>query len=242
MRELRADACVFLLKRLGLRKPVLLLLLGRRERVLLVTTGIRQAVLRSEKLIPERLLLLCANGDSFRLGVHHETHLAGLHACDPHRVARNADVARDLLVLLRDRVEVVKLFHRVLDRLRVEQHFECGRTARFVDLNETAIQGVQHERVFTLQEGQPMCLEAVERIELVESSLVQREVAPQQRQALGHTADTLLERANLRGDAGDLCVQRRLMALRRHDLGVQLRDLPGVVPRGGRRQQEKPHE
>jgi hypothetical protein len=150
-------------------------------------------------LIARVALLLRAHRDDLRLGVHAGTHDLRLRTRLPHRVARDPDLGRDVLVLLRDRIEVVDAVERILERLGLDDHLDERRVVRFVQVDHPQVELMHGRRVRVPQEVQALRLERVQRVELVEPALVQLEVALENRQLLRDVADAGLERADVGG-------------------------------------------
>src|SRR5207249_9325253 len=101
----------------------------------------------------------------------------------------NADLAADLLVLARDRLQVIELVDRALDRFRAEQHLDDRGVVRLVDLDQPAAQLADGLVAVAPELREPAALEGAESGELVPPALVQRQVALENGQSLRDVAD-----------------------------------------------------
>ena len=241
-RELPADACILSRQRIRLGDQLPFLPARRCELAALAAAPVRETPLAREQLTAGVLLLLRAHRDHLRLGVHASSHRLRALSRDVNLVACIRHRRGDVLVLARDRLEVVNLVERVLQRRGRENHVDERRVARLVDVDHAEVQLTDDACVLTSQEPEPLRLEGEEGVELVEPALVELEILSQHREPSRHVADLAFERPDLRGDAGDLRRQPRLFRPRRRDPRLNGSDLPAVVTGGRGGQCKKRHE
>jgi hypothetical protein len=215
-------------------------LLGARQlqRGLLRAALAGEVVAAREQLVARVALLLRAHRDHLRLRMDTCSHDLRLLACLVHRVARDAHPRGDVLVLLRDRVEVVDAVERILERVRLDDHLHQRRIVRLVQVDHPQVELVQRGRVGARQEVEPLGLERVQRVELVEPPLVQLEITLEQPQLLRDVAHPCLEVADVAREPADLLLQPRLLLSRGRQLRLHLAQRMPVVAGGRRREQQ----
>src|SRR3954467_9247547 len=100
---------------------------------------------------------------------------------------------------------------------------------RLVHVDHAQVQLAHDLRVLTSQEVQPLGLEVEELVELVEPTLVQSEIAFEDRELLRDVADLALERTDLRGDIRDLGGEPCFLRPRRGYARLDRAELAAVV-------------
>ena len=93
-----------------------------------------------EQLIFRVTLLLGADRDDLRLGMHASADRLRALAGDVDVVASTGDRGGNALVLSCDRLEVVNLVEHVLERLRLEDHLDQRGIARLVDVDHPQVE------------------------------------------------------------------------------------------------------
>src|SRR6266540_373780 len=230
------DARVLGGERIRLGNPLPFLLAGGGELTLLLASLVRERVLACQQLVTDTPLLLGAHGDDLRLRVDAGANDLRPLAGDFHLVSRSAYSSRDVLVLFRDRLQIVDSVERVLERVGFEDHLDERRVLRLVDVDHPQVQLVNDRCVFLAEEVQPFGLELEQLVEAIEPALVQREVLLQGRKLLRDVHDLPLQRPDVRRDARALRRQTRLLRARGCDARLEVADLPAVV--AGRRRGE----
>jgi hypothetical protein len=100
----------------------------------------RELLLTREQLVTHVALLRGSHRHHLRLGVHTRADGFRLLARRVDVVPRDCDLRRDVLVLLRDRAEVVDAVERVLIRVRLENHLDERRIVRLVQIDHSQVQ------------------------------------------------------------------------------------------------------
>ena len=124
-------------------------------------------MLAGEQLAARLALLLRPHCDDLGLRVHPRAHDLRPLPGRVNVVACGSHARRDVLVLLRDRVQIVDAVERVLEGARLDDHLDQRRIVRLVDVDHPQVELVQRPRVGALQKGETLRLELVERVELV---------------------------------------------------------------------------
>ena len=93
---------------------------------------------------------------------------------------------------------------------------------------------MQRGRVRAPQEVEPLGLERVQRVELVEPALVQLEILLEERQLLRDVADACLELADVGREPRDLLRQLRFLLARGRELRLHFAERVVAVVAGGR--------
>jgi hypothetical protein len=175
-------------KRLRLLNRRRFLRLRRGERVRLPRAAAGEAALAREQLAAEDRLLLHARPDCARLVRHAVAHDGGLRAGGLHLLLRSRNRVGDVLVLVRDRAEVVQLVEHILEALRGQQHVDRRRIVLLVDRDEPPVQPL-HESAYALRDtGSTRRTE--ELAELAEAAPPELEIRLQRAQAV-ETSPTL---------------------------------------------------
>jgi len=151
------------------------------------------------------------------------------------------DLSGDERVLLPEPLREFDLVDELAEARGREDDVERVRAPLFVDAHDPHFQAVNGEPVRAAHEPQTLPLQLVERIQLVEPLLMEREILLERRKPGGEVADLLLEVANAAADGLDLVAQRPLPLARLGDavaevgqLGVDLL-LPLTGTANGRR-------
>ena len=138
--ELTADTRVLGCERVGLCDERLLLLAGRGELALLPVPLARKRVLARQQLVLHAALLLRAHRNHLCLRMDARTNRLRALARDMHLVACGLHLRRDAFVLPRNRVEVVELVERILERARFENHLDERGVTRLVDVDHPQVE------------------------------------------------------------------------------------------------------
>jgi hypothetical protein len=85
-------------------------------------------------------LLLRAHCDHLRLGMHARANRLRALARNVYIVARSFHLRCDAFVLPGDRIEIVELVERILERPRFENHLDKGGVPRLVDVDHPQIE------------------------------------------------------------------------------------------------------
>ena len=215
----------------------------------LLVLGRREIVRRADELIAHVARLRGAGRDHRGLALDACAQHLGLRAGGFHLRLRRRHLLRDPPVLVADLVHVLHLVERVLHVARAEEDVERRGRVRLVDVDEATLERRDRRPVLLLEEGVALRLEREERVQRVETPLVQREVGLERLQAERDVADSSLQRADPRGEVGDLVAQCLLVSLllrqptlQARDLSVDLVLLRHVVAERRRRDDEQDEE
>ena len=136
----------------------------------------------STELAAQDRLLLHARADHVRLVAYAGAHFRRRRALPLDLGLCGRHLARDVLVLRRNRVQVVELVEHVVEVPRGEQDVDRRRLRLLVDVDQSQVQALHGERVLVLQKTKSHRLDVEQLSRLVQPLLVQLEIGLQRRE------------------------------------------------------------